>query len=95
MTVMKPDLDRLHRRLQHLDKLAAKAESERATKEGRNPVKEPVGVAVLHVDNCCKVRRSLKSTFGDDIFVLLDEFHWQKRWDDILFDTKSPEAATF
>jgi len=90
---MKPDLDGLNERLKCLDDLAVRSEAELARKEGRDPVNVPVGVAVCYVDNCSKVCPSLKATFGNDLLVKLDEFHWQKRWDDILFDRNLPQRA--
>ena len=49
----------------------------------------------IYVDNCCNVRESLQSIFGEDVEVLLDFFHWLQRWDDIFQDTKSEEARAF
>ena len=36
---------------------------------------------VVIVDNCCTVRDFLKKIFGQNLEVLLDDFHFQKRWD--------------
>ena len=38
-------------------------------------------MAVVIVDNCCNVREFLKGIFGQKLEVLLDDFHWQKRFD--------------
>jgi len=54
----------------------------------------PETVLVIWCDNFCNVREKLKEIFPEAI-VLLDIFHWDKRWDGLLFDTKSEEAATF
>ena len=47
----------------------------------------------MFVDMCCKVRKTLFEVFG--VPVKLDIRHWMARWDDILVDPKSPEAAIF
>jgi len=54
----------------------------------------PETVLVIWCDNCCNIREKLKETFPDAI-VLLDIFHWDKRWDVLLYDTKSEEASIF
>jgi hypothetical protein len=54
----------------------------------------PESVKVVYVDNCCQVRRSLQSVFGD-VLVKLDVFHWLKRWNAIVFDAKSSHAGVF
>ncbi len=51
-------------------------------------------VKAIFVDNCCNVRKSLNAIFPD-VAVVLDKFHWHKRWDSILRDKKSPEARIF
>lgn len=50
---------------------------------------------VAYVDNCCQVRAKLQQIFGDELLVLLDCFHWCKRWDLVLKDSKSAEASVF
>lgn len=50
---------------------------------------------VCCVDNCCSVRSKLKATFGQSPLVLLDAFHWCKRWDNVLCNTNSGQAAVF
>jgi len=54
----------------------------------------PETVVVVWCDNCCNIREKLIEMFQNAI-VLLDVFHWDKRWDAILFDTKSEEAPVF
>ena len=52
-------------------------------------------VKVIFVDNCCQVRNKIQQIFGANVLVLLDHFHWLKRWDPVLRDKKSAEAALF
>ena len=51
-------------------------------------------VCVIYVDNCCSVRQKLLSIFPDAC-VKLDPLHYMKRWDAVLFDANSEEAAIF
>jgi transposase len=53
-----------------------------------------VKILVIYVDNCCTVRQKLQKIFPDATIVL-DEYHWMKRWNDIVLDMKSEEAAIF
>jgi hypothetical protein len=50
---------------------------------------------MAYVDNCCQVRQKLLEVFGPEFIVALDCFHWVKRWDNVLYDTKSAQAAIF
>jgi len=52
-------------------------------------------IEAVWVDNCCAVRPKIHSITGPDTLVLLDTFHWQQRWDDILFDKNSEKTVTF
>jgi len=54
----------------------------------------PEIVKATWCDNCCSIRNTLQKIFPDAI-ILLDIFHWTKRWDLLLCDTKSEEAAIF
>ena len=51
-------------------------------------------VHVIYVDNCCSVRQKLLSIFPNAV-VKLDPFHYMKRWDAVLYDPNSEEAAIF
>jgi hypothetical protein len=51
-------------------------------------------IRVIYVDNCCNVRKQLQSVFST-AQVKLDQFHWIKRWDDVLYDPRSAEAGIF
>jgi hypothetical protein len=51
-------------------------------------------VKVIYVDNCCSVRKKLQEIFPNAL-VLLDPFHWFKRFDKIMMDSKSEEAEIF
>ena len=51
-------------------------------------------VKVIYVDNCCSVRGKLLAIF-DGAVVKLDPFHYMKRWDVVLHDPNSEEAAIF
>ena len=64
-------------------------------KERLNKKQGPDSVKVIFVDNCCHVRAKLQAIFGPNVLVLLDHFHWLKRWDPVLRDKKSSEAALF
>jgi len=64
----------------------------------RNELLDPDGdgaIDVMWVDNCCTVRPKIKSITGPDTLVKLDTFHWQQRWDDILFDKNSKKTVIF
>ena len=50
---------------------------------------------VAYVDNCCQVRPKLKSIIPTLRYVLLDCFHWMKRWNDIMFDLNSEKTTMF
>jgi len=50
---------------------------------------------ITHVDNCCSVRLVLKEVFGQWALVKLDAFHWCERWNKLLDDPKSDNAAIF
>lgn len=41
------------------------------------------------------MRKKLCGIFGDDTLVLLDAFHWVKRWDNVVSDVNSAEASVF
>jgi hypothetical protein len=56
--------------------------------------RNPSSVKVIYVDNCCNVRDQLQKIFPD-VPVKLDPFHWFQRWDQVLYDKKSEEAAIF
>ena len=49
---------------------------------------------VVYVDNCCTTRGKLTAIFKG-VLVKLDTFHWIERWDVLLFDKDSAEAAMF
>jgi hypothetical protein len=51
-------------------------------------------VVVVYVDNCCNVRQKLLAIFPTAV-IKLDPFHWMRRWDAVLFDPNSEEAAIF
>jgi hypothetical protein len=53
-----------------------------------------VKTLVIYVDNCCTVQNKLQEIFPEAKTVL-DEHHWMKRWNDIMLDMKSKEAAIF
>jgi hypothetical protein len=99
-TEIKPDLQRLKQRLDR--NLLAKRQAEvarcreEAAKNGVEfNVPDPVvedAVMVIYVDNCCNVHRVLKSIFPSAI-ILLDIFHWLRRWNDALHDPKSLHAG--
>jgi hypothetical protein len=52
-------------------------------------------VKLIYVDNCCSVRKRLQDIFGTACHVKLDSFHWFQRWDTVLYDVNSEEAAVF
>jgi hypothetical protein len=54
----------------------------------------PLEVKVVYVDNCCNVRQKLQAIFPN-AQILLDPFHWFKRWDKLLLETQSEEASIF
>jgi hypothetical protein len=51
-------------------------------------------VRVIYVDNCCTVRQKLLLIFPNAV-IKLDPFHWMRRWDPVLVDPNSEEAAIF
>jgi UDP-2,3-diacylglucosamine pyrophosphatase LpxH len=52
-------------------------------------------VKVVYLDNCCQVNASIKAIFGAGVCVKLDVFHWLKRWNDIMYDSKAAHAGIF
>jgi hypothetical protein len=51
-------------------------------------------VKVIYVDNCCQVYQLLKGVFPG-ARVLLDAFHWLKRWNECLHKPSSSQAGIF
>jgi hypothetical protein len=51
-------------------------------------------VKVVYVDNCCNVCRVVKRWLPDSL-VKLDLFHWLKRWNPMMHDSKSGPAGVF
>ena len=72
------------------------SESIQSIVKGLTAFKEanPKTVTVIWVDNCCTMRDKLKEIFPE-AEIKLDIFHWTKRWDALLLDTKSEEASIF
>lgn len=97
------DLIRLRFRLDRNDLLKRKAEFEELKVaaeetgiefEDDEPPTEDHAVKVVWVDNCCNVNRILQRCFpGAEI--LLDVFHWLKRWNKVLYDPGSLQAGVF
>jgi len=51
---------------------------------------------VVCIDNCCQVGRKTKEVPGlEEALIKLDAFHWQCRWDSMLFDLKSEKTIVF
>eukprot|EP00957_Ditylum_brightwellii_P025843 1955020-Ditylum_brightwellii.AAC.1 len=51
-------------------------------------------VKIIFVDNCCNVRRKWTDIFPG-VKVKLDTYHWLARWNCVLTDPKSDDAAQF
>lgn len=49
---------------------------------------------VAYVDNCCNVSNKMQEIVPG-ILAKLDVFHWQKRWDVILYDLKGEKTTIF
>ena len=49
---------------------------------------------VIYVDNCCSVRNKIKEAWPEAL-VLLDPWHWLKRWRDILRDPNTEDGRLF
>jgi len=49
----------------------------------------------IYIDDCCKYRNGLQATFGQDVWVKLDSFHWMKRWDKALLKPSSEKGHIF
>jgi len=49
----------------------------------------------IYIDVCCKYRQGLKRIFGQHVWVKLDVFHWMRRWDSILVNSKLEKGAIF
>ena len=49
----------------------------------------------VHIDVCCEYRAGLKQIFGEHVWVKLDVFHWMRRWDKALANSKSEKGAIF
>jgi len=49
---------------------------------------------VFYVDNCCTVRQKIKEAWPEAM-VLLDAWHWLKRWRDILREPNSMDGRLF
>ena len=49
---------------------------------------------VIYVDNCCSVRKKIKKAWPEAL-VLLDPWHWLKRWRDILRDPNTEDGRLF
>jgi hypothetical protein len=49
---------------------------------------------VIYVDNCCSVRNKIKEAWPEAL-VLLDPWHWLKRWKDILRDPNTEDGRLF
>ena len=77
-------------------KCLASSESMTAVKKGIDLFckQNPETVVVIWCDNCCNTREKLQQMFPGAV-VKLDIFHWDKRWDPLLFDSKSEEASMF
>jgi hypothetical protein len=76
-------------------KVCSGAEAIDAVEDGLKALSERnPNIKVIYVDNCCKVRNKLKEIFPNAV-ILLDPFHWMKRFDGLLNDSKSEEALLF
>ena len=53
------------------------------------------GILCVCVDNCCIVGPKIESITGPETSIKLDSFHWQQRWDNILYDKKSEKTSMF
>jgi len=62
--------------------------------ERRNK-RQQITTKVVYINDCCKFRSGLKRIFGGDVFVGLDVFHWCKRWDAAMANSKSENGAIF
>jgi len=49
---------------------------------------------VFYVDNCCAVRNKIKEAWPEAL-VLLDPWHWLKRWRDIIRDPNTMDGRLF
>ena len=56
--------------------------------------RNPEEVECIYIDRCCDWRPRLKAIFPNAL-ILLDVFHWDKRWDGLLAEPTSMEAKTF
>lgn len=49
---------------------------------------------VFYVDNCCSTRAKILKVWPEAL-VLLDPWHWLKRWNDILRESNSTDGRLF
>jgi len=77
-------------------KIGIGSESISAIEKALRELKErnPEQVLAIYIDRCCDWRPRLKAIFPDAL-MLLDVFHWDKRWDGLLAEPTSMEAKIF